>query len=412
MIKKSDSKTISIATTSILGQPPEQRKQPPIAHRMEQIAPFYVMELLSRARELEAAGRDIIHMEVGEPDFVTPAPIIAAARQSLADGQTHYTPATGIPELRKAIAAYYLKRYGLSVDYARIIVTPGASGALQLVMNVAINPGEVVLIADPGYPCNRHFVQLVGGEPVTIPVGPDSNFQLDAASVAAAWTEKTRAVIVATPSNPTGTLLSTAQLRAIYDVVKHRSGILIVDEIYQGLVYDAEQFSALEISRDLFVINSFSKYFGMTGWRLGWLIAPERYIDALTRLAQNIFISPQTTAQYAALAAFSKETTSILEARRVQYKARKEYLISALRGLGFDIPVTPKGALYLYADCSLFSDDSYKFAMCLLEEAGVAVTPGRDFGFNAPERHLRFAYTTEIAGLEEGVERIRRFLNI
>ncbi len=387
-------------------------KPTPIAHRMERIAPFYVMELLNMARELEAAGRDIIHMEVGEPDFVTPEPIIAAAQQSLTDGRTHYTPATGIPELRKAIAAFYLKRYGFAVDNARIIVTPGASGALQLVMNVAINPGEEVLMADPGYPCNRHFVQLVGGEPVAIPVGPESNYQLEAASVAAAWTEKTRAVMVATPSNPTGTLLSSGQLSAIYDIVKHRSGILIVDEIYQGLIYDDEQFSALGISGDLFVINSFSKYFGMTGWRLGWLIAPERYIDALTRLAQNIFISPQTTAQYAALAAFSNETISILEARRVQYKARKEYLLSALRGLGFDIPVTPKGAFYLYADCSSFSDDSYDFAMRLLEEAGVAVTPGRDFGCNAPERHLRFAYTTEIRGLKVGVGRIRRFLKI
>lgn len=385
-------------------------KQLSVAQRMERIAPFYVMELLNRARELEAAGHDIIHMEVGEPDFVTPEPIIAAAQQSLANGQTHYTPATGIPELRKAIADFYFKQYKFTVDPTNVIVTPGSSGALLLVVNVTINPGEEVLIADPSYPCNRHFVQLVGAESVPIPVGPQNNYQLDAASVAAAWTNKTRAVMVASPSNPTGTLLSIGQLKAIYDVVKQRSGILIVDEIYQGLVYDVEKFSALEISSDLFVINSFSKYFGMTGWRLGWLIAPQQYIDAITRLAQNIFISPQTTAQYAALSAFSNETISILEARRMQYKARKDYLLPALRELEFDIPVTPQGAFYLYADCSSLCTDSYDFAMRLLEQSGVAVTPGRDFGFNAPERHLRFAYTIEIAELHEGVKRIKQFL--
>ena len=388
----------------------ENRKQLPIAQRMEGIAPFYVMELLNRARELEAKGRNIIHMEVGEPDFVSPEPIIASAQQSLAKGHTHYTPATGIPELRKAIADFYLEHYELKVDAARIIVTPGSSGALQLVVNVTINPGEEVLIADPSYPCNRHFIQLVGAKPVLISVGPESNYQLNAVSVAAAWTEKTRAVMVATPSNPTGTLLSMGELRAIHDVVKHRSGILIVDEIYQGLVYDVEKFSALGISSDLFIINSFSKYFGMTGWRLGWLIAPERYIDAITRLAQNIFISPQTTAQYAALSAFSNETISILEERRMQYKTRKDYLLPALRRLGFNIPVTPQGAFYVYADCSSLCNDSYNFAMHLLEQEGVAVTPGRDFGSNAPERHLRFAYTIEIDRMQEGIKRIKQFL--
>ncbi len=379
------------------------------AARMEHIHPFYVMELLARARALEGEGRSIIHMEVGEPDFPTPDPITRAGQQALADGHTHYTPAKGLPALREAIAGHYQK-FGLDLDSERVIVTPGSSGALQLVMNVLVDPGDEVLLADPGYPCNRHFVSLVGGTPVAVPVGPDSGYQLTAEAVASRWTTRTRAVMVASPSNPTGTLLSRSELEAIHRVVAERGGVLIVDEIYQGLIYSGEAFTALSISDEIFVINSFSKYFGMTGWRLGWLVAPNGYVDAIDRLAQNIFLSASTPAQHAALTAFDEETTAILEQRREEFQHRRDYLLPALTEIGFRFPVTPQGAFYLYGDCSAFSDDSFQFAADLLEQAGVAVTPGIDFGRNRPECHLRFAYTTDLEKLQEGVRRIRAFL--
>jgi aspartate/methionine/tyrosine aminotransferase len=301
-------------------------------------------------------------MEVGEPDFATPAPITQAGQRALAEGHTRYTPAKGIPALRQAIAAHYRQDYGVQVDADRIVVTPGSSGALQLAMSVLVNPGEKVLLADPGYPCNRHFVYLVGGEPVAIPVGPESRYQLHGAAVAAAWTEDTRAVVVASPSNPTGTLLTPDELREIHRVVQARGGSLIVDEIYQGLIYDEAGSSALSIADDIFVINSFSKYFGMTGWRLGWLVAPSEYVEAVDRLAQNIFLSAPTPAQYAALSAFGEETRSILEKRRAEFQRRRDYLLPALSRLGFKFPVLPQGAFYLYGDCSAFTDDSFRFA--------------------------------------------------
>ncbi|MDJ0807894.1 MAG: pyridoxal phosphate-dependent aminotransferase [Gammaproteobacteria bacterium] len=381
-----------------------------VAERMSRIQPFFVMDLLARARKLEAAGRSIIHMEVGEPDFATPQPIIAAGQVALAAGRTHYTPARGIPELREAIAAHYARAYGQQVSASRVVVTPGSSGALQLVMSVLINPGEGVLMADPGYPCNRHFVELVDGKPQLIPVGAETGYQLSAELVEQAWGEESKAVLVASPANPTGTMLSAEELRALHAVVRRLGGVLIVDEIYQGLVYDATPSTALAIADDIFVINSFSKYFGMTGWRLGWLVAPEPFVDPVDRLAQNIFLSAPTLSQHAALHAFSPQVMEILEARRLEFKQRRDFLLPELRSLGFDIPVTPQGAFYLYADCQGITEDSYRFAQTLLEEAGVAVTPGRDFGFHEPESHLRFAYTTEIGKLQEGVERLSRFI--
>jgi aspartate/methionine/tyrosine aminotransferase len=377
---------------------------------MENIRPFYVMELLARARELEEGGRSIIHMEVGEPDFETPAPITRAGQQALAQGHTHYTPARGIPALRQAIAAHYGQSYGTEVDPDRIVVTPGSSGALQLALSVLVNPGEEVLLADPGYPCNRHFVHLVGGEPIALPVGPESRYQLDAGLVESAWTERTRVVMAASPSNPTGTLLPRDELRGIHAVVRDRGGTLIVDEIYQELIYEGEPSTALDIADDIFVINSFSKYFGMTGWRLGWLVAPVDYVEAVDRLAQNIFLSAPTPAQHAALSAFSGETVSILEGRRDEFRQRRDYLLPALSRLGFKFPVVPEGAFYLYGDCSALTDDSFRFAGELLEQAGVAVTPGLDFGGNQPQKHIRFAYTTDREKLREGVRRIARFL--
>ena len=381
-----------------------------IADRMHKIKPFHVMKLLERAKELEAQGRSIIHMEVGEPDFTTPEPIIQAGHQALTDGYTHYTPALGLPELRQAIAAHYQRRFGLDIEPGRVVVTPGASGAIQLLLSVLINPGDGVLLADPGYPCNRNFVHLVGGELQTVNVGPDSDYQLTASLIEQNWRGNTKVVMVASPSNPTGTMLSRDELFEISRSVERHGGILIVDEIYQGLVYQGADHTALGISDRVFVINSFSKYFGMTGWRLGWLVAPQEMIGPLDRLAQNIFLSASTLSQYAALAAFSDASREILEQRKELFRQRRDYLLPALEDLGFSFQTKPQGAFYLYGDCSQYTEDSTAFAHDLLEQMGVAVTPGLDFGTNAPERHLRFAYTTDIELLRDGVDRIKQFI--
>jgi len=387
-----------------------ERRRVILAERMERIRPFYVMDLLARARALEAQGRDVVHMEIGEPDFITPEPILEAGKRALEQGRTHYTPALGLPELRQAISDDYSERFGVAVGRERIAVTPGASGALHLVLGILVNPGEEVLMADPGYPCNRHFVELLGGIPRLVPVGADTGYQLTADHVARAWTTRTRVVMVASPSNPTGTVLDPDALAALHRVVAERGGALVVDEIYQGLVYDVPAVTALSCSDDLFIINSFSKYFGMTGWRLGWTVAPDGYMEALDRLAQNIYLAAPTLSQWAALAAFGPETRAILEQRRLEFQRRRDYLLPALEGLGFEFALRPQGAFYLYGRCDGIAGDSGRLARELLEKAAVAVTPGLDFGRNLPERHLRFAYTTGIARLGEGVERIRSFL--
>ncbi len=381
-----------------------------VARRMAAIQPFYVMALLARARELESEGRDIVHMEIGEPDFETPAPITAAGIEALRQGHTQYTPARGLLALRQAISVFYKTEHNVVVDPERIIITPGSSGALQLLMSTLINPGDQLLMADPGYPCNRNFVRLVEGEPFSIPVAAETGYQLTHSHLQQYWSSRSRAVLVASPSNPTGTLIASDEMAQMAQFVQQRGGHLLVDEIYHGLVYGTRAETALAISDELFVINSFSKYFGMTGWRLGWLVAPLVYVPALERVAQNIFLSASTPAQYAALAAFLPETRLILEERRCIFQQRRDYLLPALRQLGFDIPVTPEGAFYLYANCSRFSDDSEEFCRRLLEEAGVAVTPGKDFGHQDPSRHLRFAYTTSLERLRLGVARIEQFL--
>ena len=380
------------------------------ARRMADIAPFHVMALLARAKALEATGRSIIHLEIGEPDFSTAAPIIAAGQRALGEGRTRYTAAAGLPELRQAISNHYRDRYGVEVPARRILITPGASGALQLATAVRINPGDRVLLADPGYPCNRHFVRLVEGEAVGIPVGPDTGYQLTAELVERHWDERTVAVLLASPANPTGTVIAPDELAAIIAVVEAYGGRVIMDEIYHGLTYGASIQTALAYSERVFVVNSFSKYYGMTGWRLGWLVAPDDGVGDAEKLAQNLYLAASTPAQYAALAAFTPEAQAIFEERRREFQARRDFLLPALRELGFHIPVTPDGAFYLYADCSRFTDDSYGFALRLLEETGVAITPGLDFGYHRPQRHVRFAYTNAIPRLAEGVERLRAAL--
>ncbi len=381
-----------------------------LAQRLASVAPFHVMELFARARELETQGRCIVHMEIGEPDFPTPKPICDAGVRVIETGNLFYTPALGLPELRAAIARFYHDRYGVAVPAGRIVITVGASGALLLAIAALIDPGDEVVMADPGYPCNRNFVRMMGGVPVEVAVGVESAYQLLPEMVERHWTPRTRAVMVASPSNPTGTLMPAAALRAIAEIAAARGATVIVDEIYHGLVYDGDYTTALAASDRVFVINSFSKYFNMTGWRLGWMVAPEAYVRELDKLAQNIFLCAPTPAQHAALAAFEPATLAILEARRAQFRQRRDFLVPALRSLGFRIAVVPQGAFYIYADCSALTGDSFAFTRDLLESAGVAITPGADFGEHGAARHVRFAYTNAIPVLAEGVRRIGEFL--
>lgn len=369
------------------------------------------MALLARARQLEAQGRSIVHMEIGEPDFPTPQAICDAGISALRSGELFYTPALGLPQLREAIAAFYRTRYGVAVSPSRIIITPGASGALLLAVAALVNPGDQVLVSDPGYPCNRHFVRLMEGEPVGVAVGADSNYQLNPELMAQHWGSRTVAALVASPANPTGTLIPADQMQAMAGLAAARGGTLIVDEIYHGLVYGGEAPTALALSEDVFVINSFSKYFQMTGWRLGWMVAPEAYVKEIDKLSQNVFLAAPTPSQYAALAAFEPQTLALLDARRDEFRARRDYLVPALRELGFDIRGMPQGAFYIYAGCASLTPDSFAFARDLLEQAGVAITPGIDFGHHAPERHVRFAYTRPVEVLAEGVKRIAAFLS-
>ena len=381
-----------------------------IAARMSHIAPFEVMEIQTAARALEAQGHDVIHMEIGEPDFATPPQIIAAATAALQNQKMNYTSALGIMPLREAIAQFYADRYGATISPSRIIVTAGSSAALLLTMGVLINPGDGVQMADPGYPCNRHFVRAMGGVPDCIPASAAEAYQLTAKMVTANWQPHTRAALIATPSNPTGTIVTPAQIAQLHQAVSAKGGTLIVDEIYQGLTYGVKPTTALAIAGDMFVVNSFSKYFQMTGWRLGWMVVPENLVREVEKLAQNLFISASTPAQYAALAAFKPETIALLESRREAFKQRRDALIPALKRIGFQVPVTPEGAFYVYADCSKLSDDSFAFARKILHQAHVAVTPGKDFGQAAPEKHIRFAYTQTVERMLEAVDRIERIL--
>jgi aspartate/methionine/tyrosine aminotransferase len=400
--------------SSFLLQPtmniPQSRIGVRVAARMADIEPFHVMQLIARARELEAQGREIVNMVVGEPDFPLASGIKSAAMRVLEHGRVGYTPTLGMRPLREAIARWYQTRYAVSVPAARVAVTTGSSGALLLTMGVLLDPGDQVMLADPGYPCNRHFVRALDGEPLCVPVGPASAYQLTAELVARHWTPRTKAVLVCSPSNPTGTMISPEELRAIHSLVRERGAMLISDEIYHGLTYGLEAHTALENGDDVFVINSFSKYFGMTGLRLGWLIVPESFMFDIDKLAGNLFISPPDISQHAALAAFEPATVAVLEERRELYRAQRDFLLPALKQLGFEIPVTPDGAFYIYANCSRFSDDSYTFCWDILEQAGVAITPGLDFGDNDPRHHVRVSYPKPIPVLEEGVRRLREYL--
>ena len=381
-----------------------------IADRMQGISTFYVMELLQRAKELEREGRDVIHMEVGEPDFPTPQRVIDAGKALLQTGEVKYTAAAGLPELRTCIADYYQDQYAVKLDPRRVFVTPGASGAFLLAFGISLNPGEQVMMADPCYPCNDNFVRLFNGKTHFVNVDSNSTYQLTAGMIAENWHPASKGVLIASPSNPTGTMLSDCEFERAIVKVQELGGCFYSDEIYHGLVYDRSAASALEFSDDAFVINSFSKYFGMTGWRIGWLIVPEQFVEAAEKLAQNIFISTPTHSQYAALASFSPENRAELERRRLEFKNRRDFLYENLLRLGFKIACKPEGAFYIYADCSVFTDNSFEFAKQLLEIEGVAVTPGRDFGRHLANQHIRFAYTASIDRMTAALERLERFL--
>ena len=382
-----------------------------LARRTQGISSFYVMELLRRAKQLEAQGKDIIHMEIGEPDFSTPQAIIEAGLSHIQTGEVKYTPAAGLPELREKIAEFYAQRYSVTVDKARIFVTPGASGAFLLALGASLNPGEELLMADPCYPCNSNFVKLYDGIARTIPVEAVNHYQLTATQIKQHGTKATKGVLIASPSNPTGTLITRYQLGEAIHTVNDLGGCFYSDEIYHGLEYDEKAETALKFSENVFVINSFSKYFGMTGWRVGWLIVPEEFIEATEKLAQNIFIATATHSQYAALAALDPRSLAELEQRRIEFERRRDFLYDALLCLGFEIPIKPDGAFYIYANCSKFTNDSYQFALDLLEAEGVAVTPGRDFGTHEANHHLRFAYTTSIARMTIAMQRLEKFIN-
>jgi len=391
-----------------------------LASRIERIEPFWVMEMAKAAREVAAGpacdpaqgGEPMIYLNIGEPDFTASAPVQAAAQACLQAGQTAYTQATGLPALRSAISTWYAQRFGLDIAPERILVTAGASAALQLVCLALFEAGDEVLMPDPCYPCNRHFVTAAGGQARLLPCGPEQRFQLDAAGVEAAWTPATRGVVLASPSNPTGTSIDPAEMGRIVEAVRARGGVTVVDEIYLGLSYD-QRFghSALTHGDDVISVNSFSKYFSMTGWRLGWVVLPPALVPAVEKLAQNLYICASSLAQQAALACFTNESIAEYERRRGEFQRRRDVVLAGLERIGLQVPVAPDGAFYAWADCSDFSPSSWDFCHGLLHSAHVALTPGRDFGPAAAERHLRLSYASSMAHLRQALARLERVLH-
>jgi len=382
---------------------------PVFASRLANIAPFHVMELAKMATELEWQGRSIIHMGIGEPDFTAAQPVLDAASRAMADGKLQYTSAIGIPALREAISAHYRQVYGLEIAPSRIIVTAGASAALLLACAALVERGAEVLMPDPSYPCNRHFVAAFDGKAKMIPSGPEQRFQLSDVVVREQWSADTRGVLLASPSNPTGTSIPHNELAKIIATVREKGGFTIVDEIYQGLTYDEAPFSALSLGEDVIVINSFSKYFNMTGWRLGWLVVPEVMVPQIEKLAQNLFICASSIAQHAGVACFAPESIAIYEQRKDEFRRRRDYIVPALRELGFKVPVTPDGAFYVYADCSTFTEDADKLTIDMLNQAGVVLVPGLDFGPYTARQYIRLSYATSMENLHEAVSRLERF---
>ena len=387
-----------------------------LARRLDHIEPFYVMECAKAAAELarspECADSPMIFLNIGEPDFTAPKLVLAAAERALRAGRTQYTDATGLPALRERISQWYAERFGLTIAPRRIVVTAGASAALQLACLALVDRDDEVLLPDPSYPCNRHFVAAAEGRAVLLPASSDQRYQLSATSVNAAWSERTRGVLLASPSNPTGTSIDPDEMGRIVALVRARGGFTLVDEIYLGLSFDERYgHSALAHGDDVVAINSFSKYFSMTGWRLGWLVVPESLVAPIEKLAQNLYICPSSVAQHAALACFEPDSIAEYERRRTEFRARRDFLVPALNRLGLTVPVLPDGAFYAWADCSAHSPSSWDFCFDMMRRAHVAITPGRDFGRHASERFVRLSYASSMAQLHEAVDRLGNVLS-
>ncbi|MEU4875987.1 pyridoxal phosphate-dependent aminotransferase [Streptomyces sp. NPDC021608] len=387
---------------------------PRISRRAEAVAPFYAMEFGKQAAALEAQGRHIVKLSLGEPDFGAPPAVLNAMREAMDGRPMAYTEALGLPALRRAISGFYAQRHGVDVDPARIVVTAGASAALVLTAAALVDPGDEVLIGDPSYPCNRQIMESFGARVTLVPATAESRFQLDAASVRASWTERTRGVMVATPSNPTGTSVPAGELAAICDTARERGAWRLVDEIYLDLSdHDARgrpPRSALSTDPDAVVVNSFSKYFGMTGWRLGWCVVPRTLAPVMERLAQNYFLCASAPAQHAALACFTAESLAVCEARRAEFARRRALVLDGLARIGLPAPVPPDGAFYVYFDVAGTGLTSWQFCERALLEAGVALTPGRDFGEHSARTHVRLSYAASTEDLREGLARLGTFL--
>ena len=383
-----------------------------VSKRLQDVNAFHVMSLMAEAKKLDSQGHKVIHMEMGEPDFSTPQPIIDAGIRALQSGITHYTPTLGLPALRDAIADFYFKEYQVSVNAEQIIITPGSATALQLVLNLMVSNGKSVAITDPAYPSTHNLVRLLGGQVLQIPVHEDSSWQLTSDILEENWNDSINAVLLASPSNPTGTILENSELQKIADFCDSKNTFLLVDEIYHGLVYSNAPRTAVGLNENTFVINSFSKFYGMTGWRVGWIVSPKHYLEDLNKLAQHTFLAAPTPGQYAALAAFEDDTQKILIERRDKFKARRDYLYDALENIGFKMRVKPQGAFYMYADSTAFSDNSFEFASQALQDKHVAFTPGIDFGISGANQHVRFAYTTSIENLKIGIQRLSAYREI
>ena len=404
-----------------------------IAQRAQRVDPFYVMELAKAAEAMAHQagpnGRPMIYLNIGEPDFTAPPLVQEAAERAIRDGRSQYTPALGLPALREAISGWYAQRFGLNIDPARIAITAGASAALQLACLALIEAGDEVLMPDPSYPCNRQFVQAAEGRAVMIPAGPEQRFQLSADQVREHWTAATRGVLLASPSNPTGTSIAREELARIASHVRERGGVTLVDEIYLGLSYeDAFGHSALGLpdglGDEVVSINSFSKYFNMTGWRLGWLVLPPALVGAVERLAQNLFICASTIAQHAALACFHPDSLAEYERRRAAFKARRDAFIPELNRLGLTVPVMPDGAFYAWADVTQLCQrwgippqgdrpdqgGSWALAFELMKRCQIAATPGRDFAQAEPGRYLRFSTANSMEQLREAIARLEAAL--
>ncbi|MBJ7537974.1 aminotransferase class I/II-fold pyridoxal phosphate-dependent enzyme [Marinomonas transparens] len=385
-------------------------KKRTLASRVEGIAPFQVMAVLARAKVLQALGEDVIHLEVGEPDFVAPKAVADAGVQAIKEGKTGYTSATGLSELKSTISRYYASRYQVDVAPERIIVTPGASGALLLMASLMVDQGDEVIMPDPCYPCNRHFLIQAGAKAKLIETQAERAFEIDLNRLSDDWTANTSGLWLASPSNPTGAVLNKSYLAEAWQRVEALGGHLLVDEIYQGLVFEGDDFTVLSISDEIFVINSFSKYFAMTGWRLGWIVVPEWAIEGATKLAQNLFISAPSVSQYAALRAFEPDVLAECEARRQQLDRRRVTLLAGLAKIGLPVVAPAQGAFYIYVDVSSVTDDAMAWCLELLEEEKVALTPGADFGIKNANKYVRFAYTCDELRLQDALERIKRFI--